>query len=314
MTQAAAVLAVVVLAALAPAAGAAVLPELPDTVSIVALAAPATRDCNAAEAFLAAQELFRQAGGFDAAANAKPIAREDQAMKLILQGLECRRCELPYSRDLAVPPWDQTIPPSKLFWAASRGLVEEGGRLRQQGRDAEAARSYAQAARLGALILEDPGMTYVQQLIALRILTEAAQGFGDLAIAEGDPERAAACARFIANSRAYRDGVGKFLREELRSQALLEDADAQAEHVRQIAALFASTDNRAIQVEMLLYLGLARPLVRDARTRAAVDAALAQAARHPDRRLGKLAERCRTLTAEGARSDIRKYSQPWPLL
>jgi hypothetical protein len=303
---------VVALAVLVLPAGAAVLPELPETAPIVALAAPDARDCNAATAFLAAQAAYRTELT-KPAAERKPLTLQDEAMKLILQGIECRRCEFPYSGDLAIPPGNQEIPPSSLFWAASRSLVEEGARLRQQKHEAEAAYAYAQTARLGVLILEDPGMTYIQQLIGLRILTEAAEGLGDLAVAQGDPERAATCARFIASSRAYREGLGRFLREELRSQALLEDADAQAAHVREVAALFASTENRAIQVEILMYLGLARPLLKDEGARAAVEATLAQAARHPDRRLGKLAAWCRTVTAESARSAIHA-SASWPLL
>ena len=304
---------VVALSFVAPATGAVALPEWPDTEPIRALAAPAARDCNAAEAFLAAEEVYRRTELPKPADQRAPLRAQDAALKLVLQGLECRRCEFAYSADLALPPTDQPIPMAALYWAASLSLVGQGRALQAQGRPAEAERAHAQAARLGVALLDDVGMTYVQQLIGLRILTDAAEGLGDLALAQGAPERAAACARFAAQSRAYREALGRFLREELSYEALLTDAAAEGDRVRRVASLFASTDNRALQVEILLYVGLARPLLEEPRARAEVEAALLRAAQHPDRRLRKLAAWCRALRPAEARSLIRLLLR-WPLL
>jgi hypothetical protein len=232
-------------------------------------------------------------------------------MKLVLEGLQCRRCEFPYSADLAIPPTEQTIPMGALYWAASAGLVEGGQRRRAEGAPGAAREEFGRALELGLLLFEEPGITFIQQLVALRVLADAAEGLGDLAIAQGNEDDAATCARFLAQSHAYRDDMGTLMREVLAYAPLQDDPEGHAPLVHQVAPLFDATANRALQLEILLYLSFARAVLDPSAARDAAEATLERARRSPDRRIGRLAEWGLDLEASEARRILGDVSG-WP--
>jgi hypothetical protein len=300
---------VLTLAAAPAAAG--VLPELPDLTPLAALIDRPSGDCNAADRFLEAEEIYRQGELQKPAEERRPLPLDHPAMKLVLEGLECRRCEFPYSADLAIPPTEQPIPMGALYWAAAAGLAERGQRLRDEGQTGAAREEYGRALQLGLLLFEEPGLTFIQQLVALRVLSQAAEGLGDLAVARGDEDDAAACARFLARSHAYRDDLGVLMREVLAYPPLQKDPEAHAPLVPKVAALFDATTNEAIQVEILIYLGFAHAVINDPEARDAAEATLARARRSPDRRLRTLADWGLELEAGEARRLLGEISG-WP--
>lgn len=288
-----------------------VLPQLPDVAPIAALIERPAGDCNAAERFLRAEEIYRERELRKPSEERKPLPADHPAMQLVLEGLECRRCEFPYSADLAIPPTEQTIPMSALYWAASAGLVERGRELYEAGHTRPAREEMGHALQLGLLLFEEPGITFIQQLVALRVLADAAEGLGDLAIASGDEDDAAACARFLARSHAYRDDLGVLMREVLAYPPLQNDPESHAPAVQRIAPLFDATANKAIQLEILLYLSFARAVLAPSAARDAAEATLQRARRSPDRRIGQLAKWGLGLDAGEARRILGDVSG-WP--
>jgi hypothetical protein len=301
----------VVLTGVVSPARAAVLPELPDVAPLAALVERPSGDCNAADSFLEAEEVYRRGELQKPPEERRPLPAEHPAMKLVSEGLRCRRCEFPYSSDITIPPTDHPIPMSALYWAASAGLVARSDELRQEGHDDQSRQELARAMQLGLLLFEEPGMTFIQQLIALRILSQAAEGFGDRAIARGDEDVAAACARFLARTQAYRDDMRTLVGEVLAYPPLLADPQGQAVHVRQVAPLFTMTANKAIQLEVLIYLGFARALGDDPAVQDAVGATFDHARHSPDLRIRKLADWGRHLEADEVRRILRE-TVSWP--
>ncbi|MCG6925787.1 MAG: hypothetical protein LJF30_10805 [Acidobacteria bacterium] len=275
---------------LAAPAAAGVLPELPDVAPLAALIDRPSGDCNAAERFLEAEETYRRDELRKPTEQRTPLPPDHPAMKLVLAGLECRRCEFPYSVDLTLPPTEHPIPMSAVYWAASAGLVERAGMLQREGRTAESRKELGRVVHLGLLLIEDPGMTFIQQLIALRVLSQGAEGLGDLAITDGDEDVAATCARFLARTHAYRDDMRALVGGELAYPPLLADPGSQGAQVRKVAPLFDATANKAVQLEVLVYLGFARALVDEPAARDAAGATLERARRSPDRRIRKLGD------------------------
>lgn len=271
-------------------AGAGFLPELPDVTALAALVDRPSADCNAADRFLEAEEVYRQGELQKSAEERRPLPLDHPAMKLVLGGLECRRCEFPHSVDLTLPPTDHPIPMSALYWAVSASLAERGQALRAEGQAARSRQEYGRAMHLGLLLLEDPGMTFIQQLIALRVLSQAAEGLGDLAIAGGDEDTAANCARFLAQTHTYRDDMRALVGGVLAYSPLLADPDSRAARVREVAPLFDATANKAVQLEILVYLGFARALMDDPAARDSATATLERARRNSDSRIRKLAD------------------------
>ncbi len=294
-----------------PAAG--LPPSPPDAAAIAALVERPTADCNAADFYMQAQEAYRPE-------LKKPreqrlqLAGDHPALGLILKGWGCRRCEFPYSKDLTLPPWEQTIPMSHLYWSAARTLVARGEPLRQQGRLGEARAASAQAVSLGLHLLQDPGLTFIQRIVALKTLSIGVESLGDLAIAGGQKETAAACERFLAASREYVDGLLRFVREEVPARPLLESPKTQADHLRLVSGYYAGTNDTPVRVEILMYLAFAQSLVDDAGARDAAQATLRRAARDPDPRLAKLAQWGLTFdarTAAGRKALSEMAQQDW---
>jgi hypothetical protein len=289
-------------------AGASELPPPPDVAPIAALVTRPTGNCNAADSFLRAEEILRP----ELDRNELALQRSHPAVVATLAGLACRRCEFPYSRRLAIPPTEQPIPMSRLYAGVAAMLFEEGEGLLAAGRPSEAERSFVDAARLGLLLHEEPGLTIIQEILALNVLARAAEGLGDLAIARGDETTAATCARFLARRRAYVDGAMRFVRE-LGYARLARDPRTQADKVREVVAVFAATQSPALRAEMLLYLSLASGLVENVDARSAARAILEEARSNPDQRIRALAEWGLMLTPDAAREQVRiMASSPWP--
>ena len=292
-------------------AGAGVLPELPDVTALAALVDRPSGDCNAADRFLEAEEVYRRGELHKPAEERTPLSADHPAMTLVLEGLECRRCEFPYSADLTLPPTDHPIPMSAVYWAASARLAEQGHVLREKGQEVRARQEYGRVLQLGLLLLEDPGMTFIQQLIALRVLSQAAEGLGDLAIAGGDEDTAASCARFLAQTNAYRDDMRALVGGVLAYPPLLADPGSRAAQVREVAPLFDATTNGAVQLELLVYLGFARALLEPSEARDAARATLEGARSSPDPRIRKLAGWGLDLDADEARRILGEATS-WP--
>jgi hypothetical protein len=285
---------------------------------IAALIARPTVDCNAATFFLQAETVYRET----AAAELKkpheqrlPLPPEHPAAKLVLEGAECGRAEFPYSRDFAIPPTNQEIPMRALYWATATGLGEEAQRLRAAGKTAEAREAFARVTRLGLLLYEDPGITYIQDVISLNVLSKGVEGLGDLALARHDERSAQACEAFLAASRAYLEQVGAFLREVVPAAALADGADREAGHIRGAAVLLAVARNPVVKIELLQYLGLARPLCADPETRSAIEQALGRSAKQEgDARIRKVAAWALATTPAEARGIIQGYvKHPSPM-
>jgi hypothetical protein len=293
-------------------AGATVLPQLPDVAPLAALIDRPSLDCNAADRFLEAEEIYRQGELQKPVEERTPLPLDHPAMTLVLDGLECRRCEFPYSADIAIPPTEQRIPMAALYSAASAGLVEHSRELREKGDVDRARQELGRALQLGLLLFEEPGITFIQHLIALRVLADAAEGLGDLAIARGDEEVAATCARFLARTNAYSDDLGVWWREFMAYPALQEDPAGHASVVRKLAPFFDATSNLALQLEILVYLGLAQAVLDPSPAREAAVATLERARRSPDRRIGKVAEWALGLEAEEAVRTLGHLAGPAP--
>jgi hypothetical protein len=271
--------------ALAPQAESASLPNLPDWTALAGRAPSPPSHCNAGGTLDAAERLF-----FAKPANERGPLREGvREFDMAVAALECDHCILPYSQELAIPPTEQRIPSSKFYWTVSAALAARGAGLAAQGKLLEAERDYQRVLRLGLLVFDDPGFTYIQQFIGLHILADAAQGLGDLDLARGNSQGAAECAEFVRETRRYREDAARFVRENLSWVRLTEDPVASAKAVPSVAALLALPQNKPLRGEVAMYLGLARALLPSEDAQAAAQAALERASREdPDPRMRKL--------------------------
>ena len=206
-----------VLLAAGEASAAPAAPERPDVRPIAALIARPTVDCNAATFFLQAERVYRETAAAELKkphAQRLPLPPEHPAAKLVLEGTECGRAEFPYSRDFAIPPTNQEIPMRALYWTTATGLGEEAQRLRAAGKTAEARETFARVTQLGLLLYEDPGITYIQDVISLNVLSKGVEGLGDLALARHDERRGPGLRGLsLRPAAAYLEQVGVFLRE-----------------------------------------------------------------------------------------------------
>jgi hypothetical protein len=280
----------------------------PDVAPLAALVSRPTGDCNAADFFLKAEEILRPELGRTEIA----LSRDHPAALAALQGLACRRCEFPYSRRLTLPPTEQPIPMGRLYLGLAAMLSGEGAQLLAAGKPTEAQRTFGQAVQLGLLLQEEPGITIVQEIMALSVLARGAEGLGDLAVARGDDATAATCARFLAGRQSYVDGATRFVRD-LGYSELIRQPSAQAEKVKSIASAYATMKAPALRAEMLLYLCLSWRLVDEPSAASAARGILESARRDEDPRIRALAEWGLALTQDAAREQVRiMASSPWP--
>lgn len=296
------------LSALRPAA--APVPELPAVGEIVALAPRPPGPCNAATFFQSAEQAFVARNRADAALALRALAPDDPVLALVLQGMSCRSCEFPYSRTMAIPPTEQRIPASSLYRSAAETFVEEGRRLEKQGRLGEAEAEFRKAIVLGRLLLEDPGITLIQDAISLSVLQRGAEGLGDVALARGDARRAETCSRFIVGARAYLEGSSRLVKG-FPIRGLRDAPSAQREAVAAIAALDAPEVRGSLRVEILMFVALALPVVADLPP--AVRGVLERARADRDPRIRAIAEWGRSLDAREAQRQITLLAgSPWP--
>jgi hypothetical protein len=305
-----------VLSGVGGASAAPAVPERPDVRAIAALIERPNADCNAATFFLQAERVYRETEAAELKkphALRLPLPPEHPAAKLVLKGTECRRAEFPYSRDFAIPPTNQEIPMRALYWTTAIGLSEEAQRLRAAGKLDEARRTFARVTQLGLLLYEDPGITYIQDMISLNVLALGVAGLGDLALARGDKGAAEGCEAFLAASRAYLEQVGVFLRDVLPLTRLVPDPEAG--RIRDAATLLGVARNPTLKIELIQYLGIARPLCTRAETRTAIEQALKRSAKEDeDARIRKVAAWALATKAEEAREIIQGYlKHPSPM-
>jgi hypothetical protein len=287
-------------ALLATASGAAPgLPSPPAVDGVLALAPRATSACNAAIPFEKAERAYFAAERDHQA----PLERNDPVLAFVLEGMACRAAEFPYSRTLASPPTDQRIPATFPYRAATETFMRTG-REHLRARQLDAAEAeFRKAIVLGRLLYEEPGFTIIQDAISMSILARGAEGLGDVALARGDRKTAALCARYVTDSRAYLEGATRFTKA-LPYAALLDEPQKQAERVAEIAALDDPALRLSLRGEILLFVALARPLLKAPVP--AADAALERSRRDPDARFRTLGEWASRLDAESARRIIRE--------
>jgi tetratricopeptide (TPR) repeat protein len=298
--------------ALAPRAEAASLPGLPDWTALARRAPSPPSHCNAGVQLDAAERLF-----FAMPADERqPLKEGVRPFDMAVAALECDHCILPYSEELAIPPTEQRIPSSKFYWTVSAALAERGASEAAQGKLLEAEKDYQHVLRLGLLVFDDPGISFIQQFIGLHILADAAQGLGDLDLARGNAQGAAECAEFVRETRRYREDAARFLRETLSWDRLTKDPVASEKALPSVAPLLALPQNRPLRAEVAMYLGLAGALLPSKDARAEAQAALERASREaPDSRMRKLSDWALGLTKDpkAARSLLETAQQLPPL-
>ncbi len=290
--------------------GALRLPELPDVRDVLALAPRGVRPCNAATYFEEAEKAFVATGRANARRPPQALAAGDPVLALVLQGMRCRSCEFAYSRTMAIPPTEQRIPASSLYRSAAESFIEEGRRLQTQAKPAEAEAAFQKAVALGTLLFEDPGITLIQDAISLSVLQRGAEGLGDMALARGDRRQAEVCSRFIAGARAYLEGSTRLVKG-FPILGLRDAPSAQREAVAKIAMLDAPELRGSLRVEILMFVGLARPLIADLPP--AVGRALARARGDRDPRIRAIAEWAHGLDRREALQQVQLLAaSPWP--
>jgi hypothetical protein len=301
----------VLLVSLGTTAGGAGVPRPPDTRALATLAPRPSGECNAATFFEQAEAVFRQSGRSDFRLRPFALSPGDPALVLAMRGMECRASEFSYSRRMAIPPTKQPVPMYSLYRSMAARFIEDGRERLRRNQLALAEAEFRKAIVLGTLLYEDPGIVVVQDTIALSVLSRGAEGLGDAALVRGDRAVAAVCARFVADARAYLEGVGRFIRS-LPYRGLLDSPRAQFDAVAAVASLDVSTVRPSLRVEILLLVSVARPLVdRPASLRLA--AALDRAAHDADPRLRAIAEWGGGLERSEARRIAREMSgSPWP--
>jgi len=161
---------------------------------------------------------------------------------------------------------------------------------------------------LGLLLYEEPGITFIQDLISLRVIAEGAKGLGDLAIAEENKDAAGTCAAFVEQSQAYTEGISRFIREQLTYEALLRNPDSQSAHIRELVDRYKKVSNPKVRLEIMLFAGLARPLMTDPDAIRELDALVAESLRDPDVRFQRLGAWIRDLDIESAREQLQEMT------
>lgn len=246
-------MAIMALCAVAPHTAAVDIPSPPDVGEIAALVSRPDGDCNAADAFLEAEALYRKTELKKAPEKRNSLSPDSEIMKQVERGLACKMCEFPFSRDMKLPPYEQMIPMMALYRAAARTWRIQGDEALERKDYPAAEAMYAKALNLGLLLFEEPGITIIQDMISFACMQEGAEGLGDVFIATHEADKAAACARFLANRARYMDSLPKFVSRVLRGPdhpfpGLTDDFKA-------IALLYPSITYAPVKVEIILCAG-----------------------------------------------------------
>jgi len=263
-------------------------PDPPEAAAVASLVTLPTGDCNGADFYQKAEDAWRRDEMPRPAEETLRLPEGHAAFASMVRAAECQRFELPYSATIAIPPTDQPIPASRLYWGAARTMVDRAQALGNAGKRDEARQELGRVVVLGLQLYQDPGLTYIQQVVALRTIAMGVQGLGDLAIASGQEETAARCARVLARSRAYLDGLTRFLGQELPLRQLPAGPGLQAQ-VKKLSGYYDATTNKPVRSEMLLFLATVHAVAADEPVRQAASDILTRATRDADERLGQIA-------------------------
>jgi hypothetical protein len=117
----------------------------------------------------------------------------------------------------------------------------------------------------------------------------------------------------LARSRAYVDGLARFVREEL-PYAQLSAGSGILPQVKRLCAYYDATAIKPVRGEILLFLGIAQAVVADRPSRDTARATLARATQDPDERLGQVARWGLDLDKAAAQKVLQDLQrQPAPL-
>jgi len=287
---------VLIFAAWLPAAVAVTIPEPPPVTEIAALVERPEGQGNAADYYLQAEKMYRESELAKPEADRMILDETSEIYALMEQGLAIRRCEFPYSLEMKLPPYEQMIPMMALYRAAAVTWRRKGDRALEMKSYDDARSWYSRAVNLGLQLYEEPGITIIQDMIAFTCMQEGAEGLGDLFIATGDPDRAAACARFLAQRTRYMDELPRFVNSILRKPG--RGKPELTDSFKAVARLYPSFIYAPIKVEIILSTGEILAFNRnDPETLKYCKMILESALKDPDRRIRAIAEWAEKLDA-----------------
>ena len=260
------------------------VPVPPDLHAIYNLVTRPTGDCNAADYFRQAEAQLR-----DHSRDEKNgcLKEKSRSYELVEQGLNCRRCEFPFSLDMKLPPYEQMIPMMKLYRAAARTYAQNGREAMEKKDYAAAAQWFSKAVNLGLLLWEEPGITIIQDMITMVVLSEGVEGFGDMFIAQGNGDQAAVCAKFLAEKTAYMEALPKFVNRILRDQGAW--PPRATDSYKEVARLYPTVTYLPIKVEILLTTAEINAFNEDADTKKLCHSVIEAGKADPDARIRKIA-------------------------
>ncbi|MBN1550541.1 hypothetical protein JW979_03680 [bacterium] len=271
------------------------IPQPPDLSEIYQLVNQPAGDCNAADSYQKAEEMLRNDENL---VKDGYLDENSEPYKLVLQGIECGRCVFPYSLDMKLPPYEQMIPMMKLYRSAAKTFARKGQEALEKKDYATAEKWFAKAVILGLQFWEEPGITIIQDLITMSILTEGVEGFGDLFIAKGDGPKAVACARYLAEKTAYNDALRDFVKNKLRN------GDAwppqATETFKEIARLYPTLKYLPIKVEILLRTAEINAFDETQEAKEICRKVIEEGKRDADARIRKMAEWAESLPKDSA--------------
>jgi hypothetical protein len=207
-------------------------------------------ECNAADFYLEAENAYRGTELIKSPEHRMTLPEHSGILKLMEKGLLCRQCEFPYSREITLPPYNQMIPMMALYRAAAHTWRLQGDEALKNKAYSRAAACYHKPLVLGFQLFNEPGITIIQDMISFTCMQEGAEGLGDLYIAIGDAEKAAICARFLANRVRYIDALPEFVSSILRGQN--HPLSGLTENYKAVSLLYPAVDYQPIKVEILL--------------------------------------------------------------
>lgn len=281
------------------------LPKTPDSSGIVAMIKRPEEPCNAADFFRRAEDAYRPELE-KKREDRSIIAKDHPALDLVLKGIKCKTCEFPYSKEMTIPPTEQLIPMAALYWAVAGRLAQDGRALFEEKKFDQSRELFSNAVILGLLLYEENGITFLQDMISLRVISEGAKGLGDLAIAEDNKDAARVYATFVEQSQLYIEGISRFIREQLTYEALLRDPNSQSAHIRKLVDLYKTVDNPRIRLEFLLFTGLAKPLITDPDAIREIDSLVTETLSDPDIRFQRMGNWIKSLDEKSATKELKE--------
>jgi hypothetical protein len=267
------------------------IPHPPDLTAVIAMIERPDGSGNAADYYLEAEKKYRESTMH--AKDRELVSETSEAYKLVLKGMACASCEFPYSRDMTIPPYQQMIPMMALYRSVARTFRKNGDdAFEKKSRDL-ARNWYAKAVNLGLHLWEEPGVTIIQDMIALAVIAEGVEGLGDVFIANGDADGAARCARFLAGKTRYLECLPRFVKDTLRG------GDGKRFQVssgyREVARRYGSITYTPLKIEILLTTAEIMAFPQPSADREICERILNSALKDPDQRVRVIAEWAVTL-------------------